>query len=352
MTAHHPSHATSAAEFTGDTLDAASRLALVARSLNSRSTVDDIVDIVLQQGMALLHADGAVFAVEHDGHLEPVSVRGASLDVFANIGLLPLVAELPIALAAVTGTAIWLPDADVTAAEFPLLRHIAPDVQAWAALPVALEGAQVGVFGFCFLQPQPFDEIHRLYIRALTDMSARPLRVALDDTRPADETTATTNRDIAELINPGTTASQVACDLLANGHLGPDATGVSIGALLTPNELSLIATAGHLGDALSTRTPKLNLDHQSPMTRAVISGAPITMHNRTDIERLSPAFAAIAPNAEAAIAIPAIHDHHVLGTIGITYATPQTFDTAHVEELTTVAAEIAQHILAPINTTT
>ena len=333
----------------GATLDAASRLALVARQLNGSCTVDDIVDTVLRQGMALLHADGAVFAVEHGDHLLPRAVLGASVEVFANIGLLPLVSALPIAQAARTGATIWLRDASATETEFPLLRHIAPDVQAWAALPVELEGDRVGVFGFCFLRPQPFDEIHRLYVRALTDMSARPLRAALAEGPVADRlTTASIADEIAGLVDPLQTASQLACALLADGMLGSHATGVSIAARVTPDELVLIATAGYLGDVLSRRTLRLRLDDPSPMTRAIDERCVVPMHDRAAVAERSPSFATIAPAAEAAITIPAIHDGRVVGTIGVTYDAPQAFGAEHLAELETLAATIGRHFLAPL----
>lgn len=332
-------------------LDAASRLSLVARSLNTTSSVVDVVETILTQGMAMLGADGAVFAIDHGAQLLPIAVHGASKDVIPSLGPIPTSAAVPIAAAARERTAIWVPGPEATEATFPLLRRVAPTMRAWAALPVELDGTLIGVFGFCFRNDQHFDEVHRLYVRTLADISARPLAAALGTPHAATATTPATDDRPSDIpVNPTHTPSELACDLLVDDRLGNDVTGIAIAGRLVPDELWFLATAGYLGEVHTNRTIHLALEHHAPMPTAVATGRPVALRTADEIATAFPTFAQMVPQAAAAIAIPATHHGIAIGALGITFGTPQTFDETTIGHLSALADTIAAVWLAPLIT--
>lgn len=142
--------------------------------------------------------------------------------------------------------------------------------------------------------------------------------------------------------------SSLACDLLTDGTLDPDASGVVIAGRLIPDELWFLATAGYLGDVHSGRSVRVRIDHDGPMSVAAATGRPVSLPTVGDIVGRYPALAAMVPDARAAIAIPAIHDGVVRGSFGITYRRPTTFGADVVRELRRIADAIARDHLAPL----
>ncbi len=156
-------------------LDQFTRIALVARALTTALEPSEIVDIVVRQGMAGLHAEGGVVAfLDSDDVLVPAVTVGYPTASIAAFAPLTIDLDLPLTVAARDKEAVWVPSRADAAARFPaVVASSATPSQAWAAIPLVCEGSVLGVLGVSFLAPREFSEPERLFI----ERARRPERV-------------------------------------------------------------------------------------------------------------------------------------------------------------------------------
>ena len=152
------------------------RLATVARALTAGPAPHEIVEIVVRQGMAGLGADGAVLALlGPNDRVETAATAGSSTRIMDAIGPLRLDDEFPLAVAARTATAVWLPNRAECSVRYPALARAASRSQAWAAVPLAARNRVFGALGISFLEPCDFAVPERDLILALADVTALAL---------------------------------------------------------------------------------------------------------------------------------------------------------------------------------
>ena len=174
-------------EATSASVDEIARVALVARALTSALDVSEIVEIVVHQGMAGLDAEGGAFAfLDERGVLVPAVMVGYPKHAFEAFTPLALDRELPMTVAAREKEPIWVASLGDARARFPaLVAGLVTRSQAWAAIPLVIEGVVFGVLGVSFLVPRHFSQSERLFIGALADLCALALRDRRTDGDPA-----------------------------------------------------------------------------------------------------------------------------------------------------------------------
>jgi DNA-binding CsgD family transcriptional regulator/GGDEF domain-containing protein len=157
------------------------RIALVVQALTSAVDADEMLDIVVMQGLAGLDADAALVAFIAGDVLVPVAAYGYTDESVAAFFPAPLRAELPITIAAREKTSVWISDRDEMARRFPAVLT-SPLVQsnAWIAVPLVAEGRAFGALGVSFLEPHDFSSAEREYLRSLTNLSALALHRELE----------------------------------------------------------------------------------------------------------------------------------------------------------------------------
>ncbi len=175
-----PAFAPAASETTVDF----GRIALVAHALTAAIDIEEVLNIVVMQGLAGLAADGAVITWLTDAGLEWAVTMGYDPDAVAAFSPMTLDQELPLTIAAREREAVWVPTRRDATERFPLLGTSPAIVSnAWAAVPLVSQGEVFGVLGLSFRSEHEWSRDERTYVSALGDLCA--LAVACRS-RPAD----------------------------------------------------------------------------------------------------------------------------------------------------------------------
>lgn len=152
------------------------RIALVARALSQTIATDEILDVVVMQGLAGLDADGAMVVSLTGDELVPIATLGysdASLSAFFPA---PMTENLPIAVAAREQTVVCVANREDAVRRFPKLgASSAARSNAWIAAPLVAEGRTFGALGISFLAPHEFSDLELEYLGALADVCALAL---------------------------------------------------------------------------------------------------------------------------------------------------------------------------------
>ncbi|MCU1426538.1 MAG: protein serine phosphatase with GAF(s) sensor(s) [Actinomycetia bacterium] len=163
--------------------DALGRLRLVVRAITGDSGHDDTPTLLVTQAVASVGADGGVLGVIRDD---------ASIDTIAHAGYPPHMAAafvplrifdtLPLTDAARLGEEIWISSRAELSERYPQLFERTTS-QAYAALPLVVNGSVVGVLGVSFEQQHVFTQTEQLFLGTLADLCA--LVLARDHLRVA-----------------------------------------------------------------------------------------------------------------------------------------------------------------------
>jgi GAF domain-containing protein len=125
------------------------RLQAVTAALSQARSASEVVDVVLSEGFAAMHADAAVVALPVAGseRLEVLGLRGYPGDVARRLAELTLDAPLPLAEALRTGRPVWLADPVDALRRYPATADFGLDRgTSAAALPLVVQGRAVGAW--------------------------------------------------------------------------------------------------------------------------------------------------------------------------------------------------------------
>lgn len=156
-------------------------LQMVSTALAEALTPTEVVQAVLEQVIAILGATAGsvVLRSEQDDMLELVHAVGYTADTLKPWQRFPLNATAPIAVAARTGEPIFL-ESPAAAAAYPALLEQASRSgnQAWATIPLQVQGRTIGAMGLSFNRPQAFTREDRAFMLALGRQCAQALERA------------------------------------------------------------------------------------------------------------------------------------------------------------------------------
>jgi transcriptional regulator with GAF, ATPase, and Fis domain len=152
------------------------RLPIVARLLTSLALPEQVIEVVVQQGIAELGAEGGVVALRSGDHLVPRFAVGSSANAMRGRDRIPPTQRVPLVEAVNTSAPVWVPSRSAAERDYPdLIWSAFPDSKAWAALPLVAQRTTFGALGLTFLEERPFHASERRYLRALTDLAALAL---------------------------------------------------------------------------------------------------------------------------------------------------------------------------------
>jgi GAF domain-containing protein len=202
-------------------LDRLRRLQAATAALSGALTPVEVARVVAEVGVGALQADGGVVALTTaDGGLEVLAAAGYDDLVVARHSRIPPTSELPLAVAAREGRAIWLGSAE-DHERFPATRGLLAN-QATASVPLVANDRCLGVLGLSFSVRQSFDEDARLFITTLADQCAQALeRARLYEAAGKERLAAVAERDrlayvaeasalLAGSLDPKVTLDQIA----------------------------------------------------------------------------------------------------------------------------------------------
>ncbi|HEU0103822.1 MAG TPA: SpoIIE family protein phosphatase [Mycobacteriales bacterium] len=177
-------------------------LAAAALRLASAETVDDLVDVVIGDGLVALGADGGAVAVRDDdaGTVRLTLTDSLGADAQREFALLPLDGPLPASVAARTGRPVLLGDRAAGLAFSPHMREVYDTVGkvAWASLPLQVGSRLLGSLTASWSGPQTFTQGDVDLMAAFAAQCAQVLDRLL--VRQAEREAATATRRLSEAL--------------------------------------------------------------------------------------------------------------------------------------------------------
>ena len=160
------------------TVDRLSRLQAVTAAFSQALTPDEVAEVGVRQGVAALDAQGGAVAVVAGDDLEVVATLGYPPGVVEQWQHMPLSGPAPLSEVARRSTPVFLGSPAARERCMPGWRPVMTGVQAWAAVPLAVQDRCLGVLGLTFDKPRAFAEDDRLFLAALAGHCAQALERA------------------------------------------------------------------------------------------------------------------------------------------------------------------------------
>jgi len=193
-------------------MDKYQRLAMIANALTGDASATEIVEILVNQGMAGMDApSGAVTLLEGDT-LVLAAAAGSAARSIPRLGPMTLDRTLPLPACVRTGEEIWLTGREEGLRRFPDLVVSSPDSHGWVAIPLRARGRIFGAFGLSFKTPLPIEEDDRHFVRALADIAALALTPYADDVGATAATPRTWPESLLAAVRANGTDGVLAID--------------------------------------------------------------------------------------------------------------------------------------------
>jgi PAS domain S-box-containing protein len=195
------------------------RLQGVTAELSRAITPGEVARVILEQGLAALRAHaGSVYLIRKSGEREALAlVRaiGYSPGILERYERIDLDAPLPLAEAARTGEAIFIPNERDAIERYPALgAEQLKSSGAWAALPLVAQETMLGAIGLSFPERIDFSNAERNFMRALARQCAQALeRARLFEAERSARSAAEEAEQRLALISEASGALAVSLDL-------------------------------------------------------------------------------------------------------------------------------------------
>ncbi|MBM0743903.1 GAF domain-containing protein [Phormidium sp. CLA17] len=154
------------------------RLQSVTAAFSESVTPDQVAEVIVAQGMAVLNAKFAMVALlnETKSELEVVRMVGGG-DQGKDWQRFPLHAPVPLAKAVRTGQPIWAESSEVRAVHYPHLAEMyaKQNFGAWISIPLMVENRAVGGISLGFTEPQQLDGDQQAFILSLAQQCAQAI---------------------------------------------------------------------------------------------------------------------------------------------------------------------------------
>ena len=350
------------------TAERAHRLQELTSALADAPSRDAVGDTVMRAGLPVLGAYAGVIALR--------TPDGAELELMRSIGYpagacmdagrrWPISASIPIAESTRSGAGVFVESRAAWAERYlggyapphPAPAHAAPAApasvsEAWAAVPLTVNGVTLGALLWTYDHPRPFPEDERAFFLAVGRQCAQALERARlheaeREARARAEREAARVRHLQELttaLGPAMTAEGVAAAVLERARPALGAAGGFVN-LLTPDgrELVSLRSAGFVERQVAPwrRYPVSGDTLGGDVVR---TGQAVYLRTLADCERLYPRLApAVAEQGyQASAALPLALEGRVLGIVAFNFATPQEFPPEEQSLMLAFAAQCAQ----------
>ncbi|GAB4216617.1 MAG: hypothetical protein OHK0022_57940 [Roseiflexaceae bacterium] len=328
------------------------RLQEVTATLAEALTPTEVAATVVQQGVAALGARAGSLAL-----LDPT---GATLEVLGAVGYPPELLEgwrcfsvqqtSLLADAVRRGELLLLESPEQRDVRYPgSLRTIAAD-QAWAAVPLLVEGRAVGGLGLSFAQAQRFSEEDVQFMHTLAQQCAQALeRARLYEEaqqararaeRAADRTLRL--QQVAAALSEALTPAQVGAVVVEQGM---QALGAQVGnvSLLSVDglRLELLHQIGYSPEELA-RTWPMPLDQPSPMADTLRAGMLVFVESTDWVAQRYPVPPGWRPTSASVVLAPLTIEGRPIGGMSLGFKEPRLFsdgDRVFVQALAQQAAQ-------------
>ncbi len=168
------------------------RLLGASDALSGALTPAQVADIVLSEILDALDGTAAGISLIEGTDLLLVGARGYQPDLLAALARLPLSSEWPLTEAIATGEAVFVESERELRRRYPSANRqlLRLTTGALAAIPLALEGRQIGALGIRFDRNRRFDDTDRTFLRTIAHTCVQALERARlwEDTERLNET--------------------------------------------------------------------------------------------------------------------------------------------------------------------
>ncbi|AFZ67324.1 PAS domain S-box protein [Deinococcus peraridilitoris] len=207
----------------------AERWQSVSTALTGALSQEEVVDIVLSQGLSALQADaGGVMLVSPDGeHLEALSHRGYPEDMVQRFSRIPLSLSIPITEIIRDGVARFLTSEDINV-QYPHLAEQRGDMRGSALLPLSMNGRVVGALILGFKRDRAFGTADRRFLITLATQCAQALERArlYDSVRELNQRLEQRVQERTSELERERSFMQAMLESLTEGIVACDANGV------------------------------------------------------------------------------------------------------------------------------
>lgn len=157
--------------------DRTMRLQAVTAALAETLTAEQVADVVLHQGVAALggYAGSIALLTASQSELEIVGAIGYAPELLQRWGRFAIDAQLPLADAARTGELVAIESPAHWNARYLPATPTSTSAQAWAAIPLEVDGRVLGAMGLSFAHARGFSHDDRAYMLALAQQCAQAL---------------------------------------------------------------------------------------------------------------------------------------------------------------------------------
>ncbi|QXG76784.1 SpoIIE family protein phosphatase [Modestobacter sp. L9-4] len=323
-------------------------LAAVALRLAGARSVDELVTVVTEGGLALVGSPGGAVAVRDGDLLRSVVSDGLGGETtqrtYAEV---PVDGPLPVSVAARTGRPVLLPDREACLAFAPEMAGVveATGAVAFASLPLRTTERDIGVLTVAYDAPQAFQPED---VELLTAFAAQCSQ-ALDriQTREAELRSARQLSALAGLaLELG--GAETLGELVAVAERGLAALGAQGGAVAVtdprdPAMIRLVLSEG-LGETAQQTFGLVPLDGPLPISVAARTRRPVLLHDAAEARALTAEMdrAIAETGCEAWLGLPLETGGRLVGSIVIGWAQPQAHLPEQVGTAVAFAAQIAQ----------
>jgi signal transduction histidine kinase/PAS domain-containing protein len=165
----------------------ADRLQVFTAALAATTTVEEVAEVVVAQGVAATRAATGMLALRApteapDEAAELVILRqtGFDIDLSAADARIPVSGPAPAAASVRTGSAFFLEQREAVRDAFPEIAHVFArvDTEALATVPLSVGGTVVGAMSFTFTTPRAFLAADRDFFLTLGRQAAQALERA------------------------------------------------------------------------------------------------------------------------------------------------------------------------------
>jgi GAF domain-containing protein/anti-sigma regulatory factor (Ser/Thr protein kinase) len=330
----------------------AARLQAVTARLASAATEEDVADVVVSAGVAVLGASGGgLLLLRDDGTLAVPGTVGYPSGLVEQLRSEAADANLPAAVAIRTGEAVWLESRQARDDIFPGMAILEPSTMAVCAIPLRATGRVLGALRFSFDTAQLFDADERAFIAALAAQTAQALertelyeaeRVARAGAEDVAQRLARLQQVTAALSGAGD-AREISDIVIHHAAESVGAELTSFSLLIDDDTLEVVGSHG-LGPASTARWQTFPVSAQLPASEAVRTNAPVIVQTRDELEERFPSLAGQAVTDRSLVCIPVSLGVRRLGVISLSFPSPHRFDETELRFLRALADTCAQAV--------
>ncbi|MDT7550156.1 MAG: hypothetical protein QOE84_2550 [Actinomycetota bacterium] len=328
----------------------AARLQTVTAKLASAATPEDVADVVLSAGVAVLGASGGSLLMSRgEETLQVPGALGYGGDLVERLRAEAPDADLPAATAIRTSEAVWLESRQERDEQFPGLAGLEPQTMALCAVPLEGAGRTLGALRFSFDAPRLFDAEERTFITALAAQTTQALERS--ELYAAERAARAAAEDMAHRLarlQEVTAALSAASDQAEVAEIVVDHAAAAVGAALTTfivvvdeKTLAVIGSRG-LAEYSAQRWQTFGIDADLPASEAVRTNAPVFVGSRDELNTRFPALAGQATTDRGLVCMPVSIGAQRLGVISLSFPSPHEFDETEIRFLRALADTCAQ----------